>query len=782
MTRAVAAALVALAFAAGLALRLARLDARPMHHDEANQAIKFGALLEHGDYRYDFHDHHGPTLYYLSLPAAWLRGQATVASLDEYTLRGVSAIAGAATILLLPLLSPAIGRTAVVASAWLLALSPAMVFYSRMYIQEALFASFTLAFVIAVGRTAAGGGFRWAALAGTAAGLAAATKETSVIVVPLALAACALAWRSLEPAARPRPFPGRTWQTPLAGSLAIAAGVAVLFYSSFFTEPAGVLEPFRGAGTYIARGVEPASHAHPWSYYLRLLAYSASGGLRWSEALVLALAVVGAASAWLRPDRTRSGRTFWGRYLALFALATGAVFSALPYKTPWNVLPFHVVLIVVAGVGFSWLLQATGRRAVRAALIAAFAVAAAQLGVQAWRASVRYSSDPRNPYVYAQTVPDAVRMSARIRDLAALDPHALSMQVSVIAAPYRAMADSVVSPRHAERRLLDDGRRSRRHAGARHRRVDGRGAGGGGGPRRPLCRGILRPAARRPAHPLRRTGPVGPVSCPRGRRAGRPMTPPVLALAVPCYNEAARLVPDAFLRFTSTHPHVHFVMVDDGSGDETGQMLESLRASAPGGVTVIRLPVNGGKAEAVRIGILAGLAQQAAFVGFLDADLATPLSAIDDFLAVLERRPAVEFVLGSRVMLLGRDIKRRATRHYLGRVFATAVSHALDLPVYDTQCGAKVLRVTPETGTLFDAPFRSPWIFDVELIARYLRLPVGPGAPARRDRLYELTVPAWHDTPGSKLRWHDFARAVIDLGYIWRTRVAARAGGQESTR
>jgi hypothetical protein len=141
---------------------------------------------------------------------------------------------------------------------------------------------------------------------------------------------------------------------------------------------------------------------------------------------------------------------------------------------------------------------------------------------------------------------------------------------------------------------------------------------------------------------------------------------------------------------------------------------------------------------------------------------------------VLRTRPAVEFVLGSRVMLMGRDIRRKATRHYFGRVFATAVSHALDLPVYDTQCGAKVLRVTAATATLFTAPFRSPWIFDVELIARYLRLPVAPDEPARRDRLYELVLPAWHDRPGSKLRWYDFLRAAVDLGYIWRERVAHR--------
>lgn len=258
------------------------------------------------------------------------------------------------------------------------------------------------------------------------------------------------------------------------------------------------------------------------------------------------------------------------------------------------------------------------------------------------------------------------------------------------------------------------------------------------------------------------------------------MTPPELALVVPCYNEASRLDPEAFLRFVTTHPGVRLVLVDDGSLDATGEMLERLRAAAPAAVTTLRHSPRRGKAEAVRAGILEGLAQRAGFVGFFDADLSTPLEAIDDFLTVLRDRPAVEFVLGSRVMLMGRDIKRRALRHYLGRAFATAVSHALDLPVYDTQCGAKILRVNAATATLFAAPFRSAWIFDVELIARYLRLPVAPGEPARRDRLYELVLPAWHDRPGSKLRWHDFARAVVDLGYIWRARVANRPAAADA--
>jgi glycosyltransferase involved in cell wall biosynthesis len=249
------------------------------------------------------------------------------------------------------------------------------------------------------------------------------------------------------------------------------------------------------------------------------------------------------------------------------------------------------------------------------------------------------------------------------------------------------------------------------------------------------------------------------------------MTGPDLALVVPCYNEASRLDADAFLRFVTTHPGVRLVMVDDGSEDGTAAVLEQIRCAAPGAVTVLSLPVNGGKAEAVRAGILAASAENPAVVGFFDADLSTPLAAIDDFLAVLRTRPDVDFILGSRVLLMGRNVKRKAWRHYLGRVFATGVSLALDLPVYDTQCGAKMLRLDAATGTLFDKPFRSRWIFDVELIARYLQLPVAAGERARRDRLYELVLPAWQDKPGSKLRWPDFARAAVELGHIWRERI-----------
>jgi len=156
------------------------------------------------------------------------------------------------------------------------------------------------------------------------------------------------------------------------------------------------------------------------------------------------LAGVGGVAAFVPPraasgglaDHSRVERTFWARALTGYAAIATATFSAIPYKTPWNLLPFHVGLLVLAGIGFSSLVRASSSRALRAALVAGFVAASGHLGWQAWRASVTYASDPRNPYVYAHTVPDAVRMAARIRALGAVHPDGARMQVSVIAPPH----------------------------------------------------------------------------------------------------------------------------------------------------------------------------------------------------------------------------------------------------------------------------------------------------------------------------------------------------------
>ncbi len=416
--------------AVGIAFRVGRLDARPMHHDEANQAVRFGTLLEGGQYRYDPADHHGPTLYYVTLPAAWLRGQHTLAALDERTLRIVPAVFGVAVILLFSLLSRDLGRGAVTSGALLAAVSPALTYYSRFYIQESLFIFFVVGFVISLGKHATQPRVGWVLAAGIFAGLAYATKETFVIVLATAGAAC-VATRLL--AGNGFKTDGRTFGrlSHLALAVAAAFAVAFLFYSSFFANPWGIAASVTGLPGYVARGVEAGGHAEPWYYYLGLLAWSPSGGLVWTEGLLLVLALAGAIFA---VRRARAG--FWPLYLSLYSVTTAAVFSAVSYKTPWNVLPFHVVLALLAGFGAASIMAAVRSRALRTVLVVLFAVATVQLVGQALRANFTYPADPRNPYAYAQTSMDFMRLVKRVSDVATIHADGRAMLVKVVAGPY----------------------------------------------------------------------------------------------------------------------------------------------------------------------------------------------------------------------------------------------------------------------------------------------------------------------------------------------------------
>jgi dolichyl-phosphate beta-glucosyltransferase len=239
-----------------------------------------------------------------------------------------------------------------------------------------------------------------------------------------------------------------------------------------------------------------------------------------------------------------------------------------------------------------------------------------------------------------------------------------------------------------------------------------------------------------------------------------------VAIVVPCYNEAARLDRSAILAHAASEPSIRFVFVNDGSTDNTLAVLRDLAAAIGPSARVVDLATNRGKAEAVRAGMLEAFTLQCPYVGFWDADLATPLEAIGVFTALLNGRPDIDVVMGARVRLLGRSIERQALRHYVGRVFATVASLALALPVYDTQCGAKLFRATPAIQALFAQPFLSPWVFDVELLARLLASKGAEGS--RSDVIYELPLLRWTDVPGSKVRPWDFVRAIWDVIRIRR--------------
>lgn len=246
-------------------------------------------------------------------------------------------------------------------------------------------------------------------------------------------------------------------------------------------------------------------------------------------------------------------------------------------------------------------------------------------------------------------------------------------------------------------------------------------------------------------------------------------------VVVPCYNEASRLDPSAFLAVLESQPMLGFVMVNDGSSDDTASVLEALRKRAPDRVDVVNLEQNSGKAEAVRRGVLRAFELGAEISGYWDADLATPLAYIARFAERLEGGDLV-MILGSRVRLLGHHVDRNALRHYLGRGFGTLAALTLGMAIYDTQCGAKLFKTTPAVRSVFERPFTLVWAFDVELLSRLLAREAEVGDIVVARQCVEVPLEEWHDAPGSKITLRVLPSIALELVRLYVTaRVARRS-------
>jgi len=234
-------------------------------------------------------------------------------------------------------------------------------------------------------------------------------------------------------------------------------------------------------------------------------------------------------------------------------------------------------------------------------------------------------------------------------------------------------------------------------------------------------------------------------------------------IIIPCYNEEKRLPVDVFLSFANQNKNVQFLFINDGSTDRTIEVLKKLMAQNEH-FLILDLQHNAGKAEAVRQGMLYALENlKSEYIGFWDADLATPLNEIDSFIEYFQENNC-KMIMGCRLMRLGANVKRKNTRHYLGRIFATVASVVLNLRVYDTQCGAKLFK-TDIVLSLFDKPFISRWLFDVELLARYITT---FGLEDANNNIYEYPLASWEDVAGSSIKIIDFFKAPIELWKIKR--------------
>ena len=423
-----------LALLVALALRYPALDARPVHNDEALNAFKLKALWEQGHYVYNPHEFHGPALYYASLPFLVLSPARSFAQVDETTLRLPTVFFGVLLILLVALLHDGLGRTATFCAGALIALSPAMVFYSRYFIHEMPLICSTGLVLGAGWRYSQTRQWRWALLTGVGLGLMGTTKETfvfSIVAMAVAGALTALLSRWPEPPATHVRLP---WdERHVIGALLAVLVVWVVLFTSFFSNLLGVFSSVRAFWHWADLAGSESPHAHPWNFYFeRLLFYRAMPGPVWSEGAILLLAAVGMVAALLGRGLGEI-RLGLARFLTFYTLTLTAIYCWIPYKTPWCALNFLFGFILMAGIGAAALLQWCRKPAERAGIAVLLALVAVHLGWQAWRLSHVEVVSRGNPYVYAQTAPDMVRLGRQVEGIAAVAPEGHDTVVKIMA-------------------------------------------------------------------------------------------------------------------------------------------------------------------------------------------------------------------------------------------------------------------------------------------------------------------------------------------------------------
>ena len=233
---------------------------------------------------------------------------------------------------------------------------------------------------------------------------------------------------------------------------------------------------------------------------------------------------------------------------------------------------------------------------------------------------------------------------------------------------------------------------------------------------------------------------------------------PSFAIIVPCYNEAKRLQQKAFVEFSKMHEDVHIYFVNDGSIDETQNILTGLQKQSVYFFT-ITLQQNKGKGEAIREGMLQ-LHNNYNYIGYLDADLSTSL---DEFYSLYQKMLSknVSVAFGSRIKKADTVIERSYVRHIIGRTIATIIDKKFKLGYYDTQCGAKIFS-SQILNDVIKRPFYTRWFFDVELFIRLKK---------NNSRLNALEIPlsVWRNVKGSKLNALSFATVIKEL-YILLTK------------
>lgn len=420
-------------------IRFQGIAIRPMHCDEANQAYKTGILLEKGIYKYDPQEHHGPLLYYATLPILYFYNVHFFKDTDETMFRIVPLLFSMLIFLAIIPIKKHAGTVAFLVSSLLLAVSHAFFFYSRYYIHEIPFVLFSCLSVFLAWYYLNKQNLLAVIFPGITLSLSFATKETTVIVffsicvsmiITYLFMLKTMGYVENVQTQKVCNFSFKKIFQQIICFLIAFLIPWVLFYSSFFTNWHGLIDFFKAYQTYLFRASGEGFsgiHDKPWWYYLEILTYfNKTVGPVWSEGFILLLCAIGVISSLILAFRiiikkkcTDYEYKLSGLCIFLFFsyFITFAIFSLIPYKTPWNVLFPLLGMIIFAGIGFQALWQRFRKVWTRGILLLILLLGTYHLGYQTYQGNYIYFADISNPYVYAHTSTSLVKMMNRIYEL-----------------------------------------------------------------------------------------------------------------------------------------------------------------------------------------------------------------------------------------------------------------------------------------------------------------------------------------------------------------------------
>jgi len=414
-------------------LRVLYLTQKPLHHDEGVNGNFLAILFRTGSYHYDPSNYHGPTLYYLAvIPTAinnvlhWGHGLSTVA------IRLVTAAFGVGIVWLMLCLRRFLGTPASLAAAAFATVSCGFVYFSRYFIHEILFVFFSLGVIVAWLWYRETDRPRYLMLASASAAMLYATKETWIITVAVWLIALPCTTFYLRLLGReqgevtstigkdaPTDQDGKRKKLYLQAA-ALFVAIAVLFYTSFFTHPRGILDSVLTFATWTKTG-SSGIYNREWSTYLQWM---------WTEeAPILVLGGIGTVVALVKAS------SYFTVFCAFWSMGIFAAYALVPYKTPWLALSIILPLVIMCGYAFGGAYK-PGVRVFTTCVAGAAVMFCLYLAIDA--SFVHYDDDsscdgtPCYPYVYAHTRRDFLNLMDEIESIAVRNPAHKDIGITVV--------------------------------------------------------------------------------------------------------------------------------------------------------------------------------------------------------------------------------------------------------------------------------------------------------------------------------------------------------------